>query len=150
MVFLKAIIVWLVFIVAESINGTVRMFWLVPLLGDIRAHQISFIMGSLLILAIATIFIQWLHTSQTSQLIKVGLLWLLLTVVFEIVLGRFILGYSWQRIASDYNLLQGGLMPIGLVFLVLSPVIATKVRSFIFTSSSNSLLINQGRGSQKF
>lgn len=131
MIFLKAIIVWLVFIIAESINGTVRMFWLVPLLGDVNAHQISFIMGSLLILAIATISIKWLHASRTSQLIKVGLLWLLLTVVFEIVLGRFILGYSWQRIAADYNLLQGGLMPIGLVFLVLSPVIATKIRSFI-------------------
>jgi hypothetical protein len=55
----------------------------------------------------------------------------LLTVVFEIVLGRFILGYSWQRIVADYNLLQGGLMPFGLVFLVISPVIATTVRSFI-------------------
>jgi hypothetical protein len=131
MVFLKAIIVWFVFIVAESINGTVRMFWLVPLLGEIRAHQISFMMGALLILAIATIFIKWLHTSKTSELIKVGLLWLLLTVVFEIVLGRFILGYSWQRIAADYNLLQDGLMPMGLVFLVLSPVIATRLRNFI-------------------
>jgi Na+/melibiose symporter-like transporter len=137
MVFLKAIVVWLVFIVAESINGTVRMFWLVPLLGDVRAHQISFMMGALLILAIATISIKWIHASRTSQLIKVGLLWLLLTVVFEIVLGRFILGYSWQRIAADYNLLQGGLMPIGLVFLVLSPIIATRLRNFIDSTYGN-------------
>ena len=35
---------------------------------------------------------------------------------------------SWQRIASDYNLLQGGLMPIGLLFLALSPLIAAKIR----------------------
>lgn len=27
------------------------------------------------------------------------------------------LGYSWKRILSDYNLLKGGLLPLGLVIL---------------------------------
>ena len=128
MIFIRGIVVWLVFIVAESLNGTVRTLWLVPALGDLRAHQISFIIGSLLVLAIATIFVRWLQASRVSQLIGVGVLWLLLTVVFEIALGRFIFAYSWERIAADYNLLKGGLMPIGLVLLTLSPLIAAKIR----------------------
>jgi hypothetical protein len=128
MIILRGIVVWLIFIAAESLNGTIRILWLVPALGDFWAHQISFIIGSLLVLAIATIFVRWLQASSVLQLIGVGILWLLLTVVFEIVLGRFIFAYSWERIAADYNLLQGGLMPIGLILLALSPVIAAKIR----------------------
>jgi hypothetical protein len=127
MILLKGIIVWLVLILAESLNGTVRILWLVPTLGDLRAHQLSFVMGAILILTIATLFVRWLHASRVSQLLSVGVLWLMLTVVFEMVLGRFILGYSWEQIAADYNVLQGGLMPFGLVWLTLSPLIAAKI-----------------------
>ncbi|QIR40066.1 hypothetical protein HCG51_27380 [Tolypothrix sp. PCC 7910] len=128
MIFLKSIIVWLVFILAESVNGTVRTFWLVPALDDFWAHQISFFTGSILVVAIATIFVKWLHANRTSQLLNIGILWMLLTLNFEICLGRFVLGYSWQQIAADYNLLNGGLMPIGLVLLILAPLIAAKIR----------------------
>jgi hypothetical protein len=136
MIILRGIVVWLIFIAAESLNGTIRTLWLVPALGDFWAHQISFMIGSLLVLAIATLFIRWLQASSILQLIGVGILWLLLTVVFEIVLGRFIFAYSWERIAADYNLLKGGLMPIGLVLLALSPVIAAKIRGVLTDQST--------------
>lgn len=126
--FLRGFVVWLVFIVAESLNGTIRNFLLVPFFGNLLAHQISFCTGSVLVLLIAIAFVRWLHASSVSQLLGVGVLWLLLTVAFELALGRFILGYSWERIAADYNLLQGGLMPIGLVLLTLAPVVAAKIR----------------------
>ncbi len=131
MILIKGFVVWLVFIAAESLNGTIRTLWLVPSLGELRAHQISFITGSLLVLAIATLFVRWLQASRISQLLGVGVLWLLLTVAFEIILGRFVLTYSWERIAADYNLLQGGLMPLGLVLLTLSPLIAAKIRGVL-------------------
>jgi hypothetical protein len=35
---------------------------------------------------------------------------------------------SWSRIASDYNLLRGGLLPIGLLVLTAAPLIAAKIR----------------------
>ncbi|MDX2271539.1 MAG: hypothetical protein NW237_06250 [Cyanobacteriota bacterium] len=127
-IILKSIVIWLVFILVESLNGAARIFCLVPFLGDPLAHQVSFAIGSVLVLMIATLFIRWLHVSHFSQLLGIGILWLLLTVVFEISLGFFVLGYSWQQIGADYNLLQGGLMPIGLVWLMLSPLIAAKIR----------------------
>ena len=128
MLLVKSIVIWLLFILVESLNGTIRTLWLVPSLGDIQAHQVSFITGSIVVVAIATLFIPWLHASRISQLLGVGLLWLGLTVAFEVALGRFILGYSWTQIAADYNLFQGGLMPLGLVWLMLSPLMATKLR----------------------
>lgn len=131
MLLLKSFLIWLVFIVAESLNGTVRMFWLVPALGDVRAHQISFFTGSILIIAVATLFIPWLQPARVSQLIQVGGLWLLLTILFEVCLGRFVLGYSWEQIAVDYNVLQGGLMPFGLILLTLTPLLAAKLRGLL-------------------
>ncbi len=127
-VVLKSVVIWLVLIVVESLNGTARIIWLVPLLGDRLAHQVSFITGSILILAIATIWIRWLNPSSVLDVLRVGLLWLILTVLFEIGLGRFILGYSWEQVSADYNLLHGGLMSIGLVWLMLTPFIAAKLR----------------------
>ncbi len=128
MIFIRSMVVWFVFIVAESLNGTVRNLWLIPALGDRLAHQISFFTGSVLILVIATLFIRWLKAQRISQLISIGALWLVLTLGFEIGLGRFILGYDWQRIAADYNLAQGGLMLIGLILVTLAPLMATQLR----------------------
>lgn len=131
MLWLRGFVIWLVFIVAESMNGTIRILWLIPSLGEMRSHQISFLTGSILILGIATLLIRWLNTSSVSQLIQVGVLWVFLTILFEICLGRFVLGYSWGQIAADYNIQKGGLMPFGLLLLILSPLIAGKLRGVI-------------------
>jgi hypothetical protein len=128
MIFLRSIAVWLIFIIVESLNGTIRTLWLVPLVGDLWAHQISFATGSLLILTISTISVRWLNATSLAQLIGVGVLWMLLIAVFEVSLGRWVFGYSWTQIAANYNLFQGGLMSIGLVLLLFAPLIATKVR----------------------
>jgi hypothetical protein len=128
MIFLRSISIWLIFIAIESLNGTIRTLCLVPSLGDLRAHQLSFIVGSLLILTIATIFVRWLNATSLTQLMSVGVLWMLLTVTFEVGLGHWAFGYSWTQIAADYNLFQGRLMGIGLVLLLFAPLIATKIR----------------------
>jgi hypothetical protein len=129
MVFLKGILVWLGLIVAETIQGMARTVWLTPYLGDLPARQVSFLTGIILILAIATLLIRWLHASQ-AQLLAIGLLWASLPLGFEMSLGRFILGYSWERVLADYNLLQGGLMSLGLVFLVCAPLIAARLQDW--------------------
>jgi hypothetical protein len=129
MVFLKGILVWIGLMVAETIQGMARTIWLVPYLGDLPARKVSFVTGMILILAIATLLIRWLHASQ-AQLLAIGLLWASLTLGFEMSLGRFILGYSWERVLADYNLLQVGLMSLGLVFLVCAPLIAARLQDW--------------------
>jgi hypothetical protein len=127
MVFLKGILVWFGLMVAETIHGTARTVWLAPYMGDLPSRQVSFFTGVILILAIATLLIRWLHASN-AQLLGVGFLWAILTLIFEVGLGRLVLGYSWERILEDYNLSRGGLMSLGMVFLVFSPLIAARLR----------------------
>jgi hypothetical protein len=128
---LKSIVVWLIFILAESLNGMMRILWLIPAWGDVLAHQISFVIGTLLILAIAILFVPWLQIRRLFPLLTVGILWALLTLAFEIALGYMIFGYSWEQIMADYNLRQGGLMPFGLAWLALSPAIAARIRGLL-------------------
>jgi hypothetical protein len=125
---IRSLIIWFVLIITESLNGTIRVLWLVPTLGEPLGEQVSFGMGLILVFAIAILFVPWLYPVRRVQLLKVGLFWVVLTVLFELYLGRVILGYSWERIFADYNLAEGGLMPLGLGLLALAPMIAAQVR----------------------
>ncbi|MEZ5429059.1 MAG: hypothetical protein R2747_22625 [Pyrinomonadaceae bacterium] len=131
-VLLRGLPVWLLIIGTEFIHGTIRVLLIEPLAGDLRARQISVLTGSIIILIISYLFVEKLRATDFIQLFAVGLLWLGLTVSFEIILGRFIFGLSWDRIGSDYDVSRGGLLPFGLVFLALAPAIAARLKMLIF------------------
>ncbi len=128
MIALRALLIWFVIIAAETIHGTIRTVVLVPWIGDLRARQLCVFTGSIIIFTLAAVFSRWLRATAYQQ-IAVGILWAILTVLFEIVLGRLILKVSWDRIVQDYDLTRGGLMGFGLLFMALTPWLAARVRS---------------------
>ena len=128
MLFVRGFTVWLIIILAESLDGAARRLLLEPRVGEFRAKQIAVFTGAAMILAIAYAAVRSLGATSARQLLGVGLLWLALTLGFEFALGRLVLGYSWARIGAEYNLLKGGLMPIGLLVLTLSPLTAASWR----------------------
>lgn len=121
---MRAFEVWLVISVAETIHGVARMAILQPLVGDFRARQISVFTGSLIILAIAVFFRNWLPVLERSAAALVGLFWVALTLAFEVLLGRLVMGLSWERIIEDYDILNGGLMIFGLLVMLAAPFVA--------------------------
>jgi hypothetical protein len=124
----KALVVWLAIILAESVHGTLRTLYLAPLMGDASARRLGVLIGSVLIVAIALAFARWLGDLPRRQLFAIGALWVVLTVAFEIVLGRVVLHASWERILSDYDVTRGGLMVFGLLVLWCSPWLAHRLR----------------------
>ncbi len=124
----KALAVWLILIAAEIAHGIARGILLVPHVGEFRSSQIGVFTGSIIILVIAVVFVRWIGATRPVHLFLVGFLWLALTLTFEILFGRFVVGASWEQIAADYNVLKGGLLPIGMLILLLSPLIAWKIR----------------------
>ena len=125
---LRAVLVWLVLIGVEFVHGILRTVFLAPYTGDFRARQISVFTGSCLIVGIAYLFARRLRAGNAKSLLFVGILWLVLTVGFEFGFGYFVVGRSWEDLACDYDLARGGLLPIGLVVLALSPLIAARLR----------------------
>lgn len=125
-VYLRGFMVWLVIVCAEALHGTARILLLQPLVGDFRARQISVFTGILIILTIACFFIGWIRAANRTQLMSIGLMWTILTIAFEISLGR-LMNLSWERIFSDYDIANGGLMGFGLLTLFFAPLIAAKM-----------------------
>ena len=127
----RGMIVWLIIMAAETVHGIIRTLFLAPRLGDMRARQFSVFVGSLLIVLLTFVFVRWLKGSTVTHFILVGAMWVLLTVGFEIVLGRLVMGLSWERIASDYDIAEGGLMIFGLLIMLLAPLMMAKLRDEI-------------------
>lgn len=126
---LRAFLVWLLIIAVETVHGILRAVLLLPLVGDFPARQIGVVTGSLLILWVAWLSILWLAARTRRELLGVGLLWVALTILFEITLGRLILDLPWRRLFEDYDLTQGGLLGFGMLFLFLSPLLAARLRN---------------------
>ena len=97
--------------------------------GEFRSNQIGVFTGSAIILVIAYFTIRWIGAKRTLELLTVGFTWLVLTMAFEVLFGRFVMGLSWERLGADYNLLNGGLMPLGLMVMLFSPMVAAKLRA---------------------
>ncbi len=57
-----------------------------------------------------------------------GIVWVGLTLAFEILFGRLVTGLSWQRLASDYDPARGGLLAFGMLVLAAAPLIAARIR----------------------
>lgn len=129
MYIVRAFLIWLIVMAAETVHGTLRQLFLAPLLGDLRARQVSVFTGMLLIIVIALLFIRWIAAPSTASLLLVGCGWVMLTALFEITLGRLVLGFSWERLFADYEIARGGLMGLGLLFMALAPLMAERIRS---------------------
>ncbi len=125
---LRAVAVWLVIIAAETVHGILRGLLLVPLVGDHPARQIGVLIGSLIIFAVAYLCVPWIATPTKIQILGVGLLWVVLTILFEVVLGYFVLGLPWERITEDYDRTRGGFLEFGMLFMALSPLLAVRMR----------------------
>ena len=106
----RAMLTWLLIVISETIHGIVRQRFI----------------ASVIIFAIAYLCIRWIGPRTIGQQLRVGALWVVLMLAFEFGLG-LMLGYSRERMLSDYDLANGGLMGFGLLFLLFAPMLAAKL-----------------------
>ena len=60
------------------------------------------------------------------QALLIGLLWLLRTVLADVVFVYYVLGTSWSALVADYNLGRGRLGALVFVIQAVSPYLLTK------------------------
>jgi hypothetical protein len=123
----RALAVWLLIVVLESVSGTLRELVLAPAVGDLRARQVGVAVGSLLVLAVAWSTVRWIGCRTLAGQLGVGGLWVVLTVAFEVGLG-LALGRSVERLLADYDPTQGGFLGLGLLVMLLAPLLAARLR----------------------
>lgn len=127
---------WFFIAVAESIHGILRRIFILPLIGDLRAHQVGMLVGCFIIFAVAWACISWIGAKKFSEQLKVGVFWMLLMAIFEVSLG-LAFGYSLKIIFSDYNVVEGRLMIFGMMFMLFAPALAAKARGLSAHTGNN-------------
>lgn len=132
----KALTVWLLIVIAESVHGIIRELFIAPTIGNMAARRIGVLTGAVIIFLITLACIRWIGAKSFGKQLEVGSVWAVLMVIFEISLG-LLLGYPKERLISDYNLAEGGFMVFGLLFLLFSPAFAARVRGFDEYSASS-------------
>jgi hypothetical protein len=123
--------------VAESVHGILRRIFVLPLTGELRAHQLGILVGCIIIFAISFATIRWIAASSISEQLKVGAFWMVLMAGFEVSLGCSF-GYPMSRILLDYNVAEGRLMIFGMMFMFFAPALAAKVRGVSAHSTDDS------------
>jgi hypothetical protein len=123
----RALAVWLLIALVESLHGTLRELFLVPVVGAPVAGRIGFVVGSLLVIGVAWATSRWLGATRRAALLGVGALWAALMLGFELALGRA-RGFGWARIAAEFEPSQGGLMGFGLLLMLFAPMLGAWLR----------------------
>jgi hypothetical protein len=117
---------WLVLAGTATLAGIARETWLVPRLGELRAHQLGTVIVCASFLVVIATFVR--HTRPTPRIaLAIGTCWLVIAIVFEFGVGHLVDGLSWSRLLSDYDLSRGRLLLLVWLTVGLGPLVLTRM-----------------------
>jgi len=126
----KSLFFWFVLLLLALINATIREITYKPLLVPhigIWAHQISSVTGILLFYFGIFQFLKRVNEPYTkNNLIKVGLLWIGMTIVFESIMNLYVRHLSLDEVLKTYYFWTGDTWIFVLLSLLISPLIASR------------------------
>lgn len=126
MKYLKSLLVWLCFIPTAILNGGFREYVLTKYLDTALATAASGILLSIMILFITWLLLPRLVTLNRKESFIAGIIWTLLTVIFEFTSGIGT-GVPMKELIAAYNPLSGNLW----ILVVLTTMFAPKIISRI-------------------
>lgn len=126
--FVRAIAVWVLLAVLAPVNGVIRNAWITPRVGERNGHLISTFALCVLILAVTWASIVWIGPADFRDARLIGLVWVVLTVAFEFLVGYFVFGNPWQKLILDYNIARGRLWVLVLFASYIAPGLAMRLR----------------------
>lgn len=130
-VWAKALALWVAILTIAIINGIVREKALIPFLGAFGGLIASGVILCGCIFLIAFFAARWIGPLGSSQYWAIGLLWLLLTLLFEFGFGRFVQHQDWTDILQAYTFEGGNIWPVVLVVTLVSPRVAARLRGLV-------------------
>ena len=126
--FWRAIAVWLAILVLANLNGAVRELWLIPQLGPGPGRVLSTVALSLLVFLVTWLTVGWIGPATTGDALRIGVLWLGLTLAFEFLVGHYLFHKPWAVLLEDYDLSQGRIWVLVLVITLFGPLWAMRLR----------------------
>jgi hypothetical protein len=126
-IFFKYFLAWFPMLTIAIANGSLRNLWYRRYMSDNAAHQVSTFTLIIFFALYVWYIVGRIPLSSGAQALLAGLLWLVLTLVFEFGFGRW-RGNSWDYLLADYNLAKGRLWVLIPIFTAIAPYIFYKIR----------------------
>ena len=114
---------WFPMVVIAVVNGALRELVYRESLGEVRAHQFSSVTGIILLGIYIWFLVQRWNLPSPLEAVRIGCLWLGLTVAFEFGFGHFVIGRPWPVLFHDYNLLEGRVWAAVLLWVACAPLL---------------------------
>jgi hypothetical protein len=124
---LRYTLAWIPMVFIAIVNGIIRQTVYGPLMSELRAHQLSTLTGILLLGLYLWILSRWWPIERASQAFLIGGIWLVLTIGFEFGFGHFVMGHPWAKLLRDYDLRQGRVWSLFLLWVLLAPYVVNQV-----------------------
>jgi hypothetical protein len=128
-VYLKYFLAWFPIMIIAFANAAIRQAGYARYVSELAAHQISTLTLCAAAGAYAWALSSFLRLHSPAQAIGVGIMWLVMTIAFETGFGRYILGNPWSQVLRDYNIPEGRVWPVFLLWLTLAPYLLYRIGS---------------------
>lgn len=127
---LRSFLTGLLVVAVEMLHGVFRVKFLNPRVGDKAARRLGVFTGSALLLLLAWLVVPWVNPGLTiAHALVTGFVWLCMLLALDVSVGRFVFRFRWSRILDDFNPRKGSLLLFGMAFALISPLLATLLRS---------------------
>jgi hypothetical protein len=117
----RALGVWLLLLLAATVNGGLRETFIIPRTGDAAGHAISTITLCAAILVLAWLTAEWMAPATARDAWRIGAMWVALTLAFEFLAGHYLFRNPWPRLLADDNVLRGRIWILVLITTAIAP-----------------------------
>ena len=122
----RGLLVFLSIMAAETVHGVLRGLFLVPRVGQDMAAWLGWPVGMLIVLLISTLAIGWTGIRTRGGLLRLGALWAVLTIAFEVMIG-LLRGMGAAEVLQAFNPLAGTIL-YSAAAMFLAPLAAARLR----------------------
>jgi len=119
---------WVPMVAIAVVNGAAREAWYGKRVPEVQAHQISTAAGVVLFGAYIWVIIRLWPPESLEEAVRVGLVWLALTVAFEFLFGHYVAHHSWRRLFRDYNVFAGRVWLLVLIWVAIAPYVFLRLQ----------------------
>jgi hypothetical protein len=122
---LRAFVVWVLIAVLAVSSAFVREMVLVPLLGPVAGMTAGGLLVCAMILLVTWLTRSWLGATRRAELLLIGGIWLVLTLIFEFGMG-ILSGKPWEEILAPYTFTDGNIWPMVLLVTATAPLVIAR------------------------
>ena len=114
---------WFPLVILAILNGALREKGYRRFMSELRAHQLSTLIGIVLVGIYVWIMELLWPLESSQQAFQIGGIWLVLTILFEFGFGHYVMGHPWEKLFHDYNIFTGRVWLLFVIWTAISPLV---------------------------